>query len=1428
MVADSKRRWTARPTFGRPVIGAAIAFFVAGHASSSAQGAPSDLKVKKPNALLLIDTSGSMKWALDGSDPDCDDGDKGRWAILAETLTGTIGNLRCSDNDALRSNDCRPYLNGDGEITSALASHPSGWPQLTHGPDYTRDAIVFCDNDGGNKCNPGSWVPGKVCKLRSGEWDQRSDGLLDTFSKSIRFGMMTYDSLSVMYNNVILTRNGLPYNHVLGDAGYGRADYCQNGVDGSQCYLDDLYTWSWGSTTDANRQYSYWFLNAGSSWLSGARAGYTGQVRSFAYVTPLIELETFSPEGHLDIGARNPNAPPNLGRLIGFGPDDYDVSDPSITGCASEDDCTARHNEMVQKGILGVSRALDHSTPLGALMRDAQEFILNDDGSRGTHLPHASTLNPTATPSIAGVIGVKADQYYSHASKCRKTAVVLVTDGNPTQDINEKASVFAARLEDADVKTYVVGVAVDKARWSADGLTSVEQDCKLLTESDLTSGMCEPVSSGSLKWKYAELAKLTGLVSGADPDAIEACCTLLDTAVKGGTVKPYFPENQAELKQEFNKVLNEIAGGTLSRTIPVFAAAPANFTSPADNFGAYFELRSSLEVTSDDTMWRGHLERVRYACDEVSGELTPTVQPVETTKGDRFEENLNLPSPTSSRKFFTAIPLDSSVDDDADDGEDDNDQADPEDDAGRHLIGSLRPTLGSPNNHDGLFNGGVKGEYRRLGDVDSNDTDSLVTIDGLASAIDVLGGSAFDAKTALGLDSGDRGTCNDQTGTNNLDRCAERILRWYGGDETPGGDTPSRLPTSSGCEDGFCSALGGIYRSSPVIVPPPQSSDSDDQNFGRVRSNGEESFFQAYSARPTMVYTQTVDGLLHAFTLTTASTNENNELWTFIPPAVIPSVWPNFNSHARLTDGQMAWGNVVYERPYGGNGAEITSVNQTDWDYHTILVVASGPSVVAGFYYALDVTDPSAPRFLWQLSYAGNSNTGRPSDPLFGASAPGAAITHIRYKGKDSIEKILAVAILPGGTSRNTAPGAVMERRLETEGDPYWDPSDSNRHPRRRIRDWGTEGDPSRSLTIVELSSGRVLGRIVGSTADNPRHPSDRLNLGITSLDDYVTVPDQAFDSPITGIPAVYPNGPGKVADRVYVGDADGTMWRVDLASSDPEDWTARIAFDAFNRGNVGSSGESTLRDAFVAAGNGSGSPLGDGSDPDAAATLGQPIQTAPLLSLDEDGHVVVTFATGDQEEFNTVSVGMINMLVSFSDAFIGPTTQSYHARLDDDEGVELAFKDGGRVTGPINLFDGQLYFAYFVPNETDICANGVGGLCGVSYNKRESFEPIGTVDLDDDDTVDQCITFTEGEVVFGISVNLVPSCVVEEDTFDDPWLAGQYKTITQSNLGTYQLSYHTGQGGEAQNGAVTKSSTVNLPAPKSRTRVRTWVSVVE
>ena len=188
----------------------------------------------------------------------------------------------------------------------------------------------------------------------------------------------------------------------------------------------------------------------------------------------------------------------------------------------------------------------------------------------------------------------------------------------------------------------------------------------------------------------------------------------------------------------------------------------------------------------------------------------------------------------------------------------------------------------------------------------------------------------------------------------------------------------------------------------------------------------------------------------------------------------------------------------------------------------------------------------------------------------------------------------------------------------------------------------------------------------------------------------------------------------------------------------------------------------------------------------------------------------------------------MINVLISFAEEYLDDKLL-YQPKLDGKTGVEMAWKEGGRVTGPVNLHDGQLYFAYFNPSTTLACTNGTGGVCGFDYLQRNANgSPTPYVSLDGNVSPDSCVDFTDGEVVFGVAVNQVPSCAGDLLPTSDPWLGGAYNPRTSSKVGRTQLVFQTGQGGESESGAQTKSTRIPLPPPRTRTRVRAWITMTE
>ncbi|HSO00371.1 MAG TPA: hypothetical protein VLS89_18895, partial [Candidatus Nanopelagicales bacterium] len=332
--------------------------------------------------------------------------------------------------------------------------------------------------------------------------------------------------------------------------------------------------------------------------------------------------------------------------------------------------------------------------------------------------------------------------------------------------------------------------------------------------------------------------------------------------------------------------------------------------------------------------------------------------------------------------------------------------------------------------------------------------------------------------------------------------------------------------------------------------------------------------------------------------------------------------------------------------------------------------------------------------------------------------------------------------------------------------------------PRPAARCFGGAGagglvGPARSLTIVRLDNGEVLRSFRGDPAEGPPGLAGRVS-------------PAPFDAPITGAPVAYPSQPGQIADRIYVGDADGALWRIDVASPDPTQWTAALAWDAY-------------------------SLPGDGP------AVGQPIDTPPIVSVGPLGDPVILLSTGDQQAF-TASGDLDTRLFALSESREGSAVRVsglWHRQ----------FTGGARVTGPISLFDGVAYFATFTPSTGGAaqCNDGLGAIWALDWltggpRLPSAADPTVLVEREDQ---------APGTVVFGVAVTQTPPCY-EEATVASPWL-GPIRLLQGIAAARFQLVYHTGAAGpDDEQGAKTRSTTRALPPLPSGASLGSWASVMD
>jgi type IV pilus assembly protein PilY1 len=138
--------------------------------------------------------------------------------------------------------------------------------------------------------------------------------------------------------------------------------------------------------------------------------------------------------------------------------------------------------------------------------------------------------------------------------------------------------------------------------------------------------------------------------------------------------------------------------------------------------------------------------------------------------------------------------------------------------------------------------------------------------------------------------------------------------------------------------------LGDIVNAQPLFVKSP---------FARYVDAGYTAFKTAHASRTPMLYVASNDGMLHAFMADTGT-----EAWSFIPTMVLPNLFwladeKYANLHKFYVDGTPV-------------AADVYDPVTTSWR----TIVVGGLNKGGTGFYALDVTDPAAPKGLWEFKHS--------------------------------------------------------------------------------------------------------------------------------------------------------------------------------------------------------------------------------------------------------------------------------------------------------------------------------------------------------------------------------------------------------------------------------------------------------------------------
>jgi type IV pilus assembly protein PilY1 len=579
--------------------------------------------------------------------------------------------------------------------------------------------------------------------------------------------------------------------------------------------------------------------------------------------------------------------------------------------------------------------------------------------------------------------------------------------------------------------------------------------------------------------------------------------------------------------------------------------------------------------------------------------------------------------------------------------------------------------------------------------------------------------------------------------------------------------------------------LGDIFRSTPAYVPAPRVN-LPDQTFLAYRQRtlpiaGRRRSAVTVGTREPMIYVGSNDGVLHAFN---ADTGE--EAWGFVPPYLVPNLRNGYpNTRTQGVDGTPVVKEIYYER----SNASLT--DDTNW--HTVLVV--GLRAGGGAYVGLDVTDPYSPQFLWQFT---------DHDLQVSSGTPAIGTVFYSPNGGTPVER--AVAFLPGGAgelagscSPTAAPRLVRPNTLMGG----WTSGRGARRP--YVRCW--QGNQGRFFYVVDLKTGALIRKIGAAPSAIPYDPS-------TPAMAIATSPPPAH-SPIVGAPALYNGLAGVVTTRAYVGDADGSLWRIDMASTNPANWWMADAFDLFW---------------------------------DRGYNSGQPIIERPVTSIDEMGRTVIAFGSGDTDLLEGTDENRVESIIETTQTDAAGTSTGINIEeawgiRPGAQTVDRDFLAGERLTGAMTLFNNVLYFGTFAPRVgTDPCEIGAARLWGVDLTRNDpsgSSYPQGRLDRDGDPmTTADVVRVTRdlnnngseaddaNSLLFGVAVARRPNCNVSA-TVVDPLTGSPRTFVSSTSGGEYRLVLQIAQTGMT-GGTRTATFTRSLPAPIIPSRVDSVATVFE
>ncbi len=518
--------------------------------------------------------------------------------------------------------------------------------------------------------------------------------------------------------------------------------------------------------------------------------------------------------------------------------------------------------------------------------------------------------------------------------------------------------------------------------------------------------------------------------------------------------------------------------------------------------------------------------------------------------------------------------------------------------------------------------------------------------------------------------------------------------------------------------------LGAIVHSSPAIQGHLRDVDVAIPSFRTYKLR------TAFAQRPTVLYVGTHDGMIHAFQVdrpdTSAHQDWGQELWAFLPNHLLRRLKDLPNRFQVLMDGEPVVKDILLSR----TTESLLSAEAEADRWRAVLVTGYGKG--GRGYVALDVTDPTAPAFLWEISPEGRWWVQNGS-PQFGLPTQFENdFTRLGYTvSRPSLGTVfigseeVAVAVFGGGSGE------------------------------------GLCGGVGRSVFVVRLDTGEKLKEFASGVS--PPNVEDPCGVGGGNGEPLAD---------LVGDVTCYSTFPGTFVTRCFLGDRAGRLWRADLGRSSTALWKLQLFFDPYESVSppvgLGSAVRAPATEApavavkpyrpelVVVFGGGDTDRIDDRTAKNFVASLTETQPAQDLLHQYADCSPFHETVCRDTNRRTAV----LNWKV-----FLGFDEHLHEVvRPADDELQATENVQGERLMGAPVIFSNTVYFTTFGPDLANACSPGIGWLWGVDFYQRGEDCMSPAPRLDRDDLPNQRVKVRIGgsagaSIPYGLTVVQRPSC---------------------------------------------------------------------